>query len=278
MSSDGSSVAETTEAYYDSSEADAFYAAIWGGHDIHIGIYAGEDDSVHEASRRTVATMADRLEGIGDGSTVLDLGSGYGGSARALAERFGCSVACLNLSEVQNERNRALCRTAGLQERIEVIHGSFEAIPGEPDRYDAVWSQDAILHSGNRERVLSEVARVLRPGGQFIFTDPMQTDDCPPDVLQPVLDRIHLDSLASPGFYRKSLSGLGFEEIGWAEMPEQLGRHYATVRAELLARREEMVARCGSDYVTRMLEGLGHWVEAADRGYLTWGIHHFRLR
>ena len=136
----------------------------------------------------------------------------------------------------------------------------------------------AILHSGARERVLSEVARVLRPGGQFIFTDPMQTDDCPPDVLQPVLDRIHLDSLASPGFYRKNLSGLGFEELGWTEMPEQLRKHYATVRTELTARRDEMVQRCGSEYVTRMLEGLEHWVDAADRGYLTWGIHHFRLR
>ena len=39
-----------------------------------------------------------------------------------------------------------------------------------------------------------------------------------------------------------------------------------------------MVERCGIDYVTRMLEGLGHWVNAADRGHLTWGILHFRKR
>jgi sarcosine/dimethylglycine N-methyltransferase len=106
----------------------------------------------------------------------------------------------------------------------------------------------------------------------------MQSDGCPPDVLQPVLDRIHLDSLASPAFYRKNLAGLGFEEVGWTEMPQQLRRHYATVRAELESRREEMVERCGAEYVARMIEGLGHWVDAADRGYLTWGIHHFRLR
>ncbi len=32
----------------------------------------------------------------------------------------------------------------------------------------------------------------------------------------------------------------------------------------------------GPDYVTQMLEGLGHWVKGADRGHLTWGIFHFQ--
>lgn len=278
MSSDPVSVAAATESYYDSSEADEFYASIWGGNDIHIGIYERDDDSVYAASSRTVAAMASRVQGMLDGPEVLDIGAGYGGSARTLAGTFGCRVDCLNLSRVQNERNRELCRETGLEEQVRVIHGSFEAIPGPADRYDVVWSQDAILHSGARERVLAEVKRVLRPGGQFIFTDPMQTDDCPPDVLQPVLDRIHLDSLASPAFYRKTLAALGFEELGWTGMPLQLRRHYATVRSELEGRREDMVALCGAEYVTRMLEGLGHWVTAADRGHLTWGIHHFQLR
>ena len=278
MSSDADSVAETVESYYDSAEADAFYASIWGGEDIHIGVYEDPSDSVFAASSRTVATMATRVVGLGQSTRVLDIGSGYGGSARTLASAYGCRVDCLNLSAVQNERNRVLCTEAGLNQRIDVIHGSFESIPRPADRYDVVWSQDAILHSGARERVLAEVKRALKPGGQFVFTDPMQTDDCPPDVLQPVLDRIHLDSLASPGFYRKNLSGLGFKELAWVGMPEQLRNHYARVRAELESRQEEMIEHCGIEYVTRMLEGLSHWVEAADRGYLTWGIQHFQLR
>jgi len=278
MSSDPAAVTETTESYYDSTAADAFYAAIWGGNDIHIGIYENDDDSVFAASSRTVAAMASCVEGMVDGLRVLDIGAGYGGSARTLAGIFGCNVVCLNLSEVQNDRNRELCRNAGLEDLIDVVHGTFEAIPGPPDQFDVVWSQDAMLHSGAREHVLAEVARVLRPGGQFIFTDPMQTDSCSPDALKPVLDRIHLDSLASPAFYRKTLATLGFEEIRWIEMADQLPSHYAAVRAELEARRDEMVEQCGVDYVDPMIDGLGHWVEAADRGHLTWGIQHHRLR
>lgn len=270
-------VTSTTEAYYDSREADSFYSVIWGGQDIHIGIYDGPEDEVSKASARTVKTMAERVEGLGVGSRVLDLGAGYGGAGRQLAQRFGCSVDCLNLSEVQNDRNRRLTAEAGLSDRVSVVHASFEEIPGPADAYDVVWSQDAFLHSGARRKVLSEIARVLAPGGQLIFTDPMQTDDCPPGVLQPVLDRIHLDSLASPGFYRESLAALGFEELSFLELPDQLRNHYATVRRSLEARQDEMLERSGADYVTRMLEGLGHWVEAADRGHLTWGILHFRL-
>jgi ubiquinone/menaquinone biosynthesis C-methylase UbiE len=44
---------------------------------------------------------------------------------------------------------------------------------------------------------MTEVDRVLKPGGELVFTDPMQADDCPDGVLQPVLDRIHLESLGS---------------------------------------------------------------------------------
>jgi len=276
--SDASEVAATTEAYYDSHEADSFYADIWGGEDIHIGIYQLEEEDVAKASARAVETMAAHLDGLGRKHHVIDLGAGYGGAARHLVQRYGCRVDCLNLSEVQNERNRKLNTMAGLTGKVRVVHASFEEIPGPDAAYDAAWSQDAILHSGARAQVLAEVARVLKPRGRFVFSDPMQADDCPPGVLQPVLDRIHLDSLASPSFYRGALEKLGFQEIAFAEMTSQLRSHYARVRAELEAQREEMTRRCGRDYVERMLEGLGHWVTAADAGHLSWGIFHFVKR
>ena len=171
MSSDPASVTETTEAYYDSSEADAFYAAIWGGNDIHIGIYERDDDSVHAASSRTVAAMASRVRGVIDGLRVLDLGSGYGGSARTLAGLFGCRVDCLNLSQVQNERNRELCLDTGLDGKIEVIHGSFEAMPRgrrvpRPRRicitFGAPLTPDRLESRGKGERAEHRIADALR--------------------------------------------------------------------------------------------------------------------
>ena len=272
-----SEAVERAEAYYDSGEADAFYQAIWGGQDIHIGIYRDDAEPIADASRRTVESMADRLIRSDASTRVLDLGAGYGGSARYLADRFGCKVTCLNLSETQNALNRTLTAEAGLAELVDVVYGDFENIPEPDGSFDIVWSQDAILHSGNRTRVLDEVSRVLVGDGQFTFTDPMQSDTCPDGVLQPILDRIQLSTLASFGFYRTELTARGFEESRTEELTDQLRMHYWRVGKALQDRYDEAVKMSGQTYVDNMIKGLQHWVDGADRGYLAWGIMDYRL-
>jgi cyclopropane fatty-acyl-phospholipid synthase-like methyltransferase len=272
-------IASVAETYYDSRDADEFYFHIWGGEDIHIGLYEQPSDAIAEASRRTVESMADELSTVPDDRhRIIDVGAGYGGAARYLAKRFGSRVVCLNISEVENNRNRKANREQGVENLVSVRHGSFEDIPEPDGSFDVAWSQDAILHSGDRDRVIAEIARVLRPGGEFVFTDPMQADDCPSGVLQPVYDRIHLESLGSVRFYRGAAARHGLEEVSIRPMPKQLRTHYAAVRAALQARYDEIVRIASKDYVDRMLGGLQHWVDAADTGYLNWGILHFRKR
>ena len=275
-SSTRSQAVEIAEEYYDSTEADAFYLNVWGGEDIHIGLYDTPVEDIAAASRRTVETMANQLGGLTAETRVIDLGSGYGGAARYLAANFGCHIDCLNLSRTQNELNRKNNVEAGVTEQIDVIHGSYEDIPASDANYDVVWSQDAILHSGNRPRVLDEIKRVLKPGGQVIFTDPMQADDCPDGVLQPILDRIHLETLASFGFYRSELGARGFEEVAVSPMLDQLRTHYTRVGEELKSRYDDIVNLSGKEYVDNMLHGLQHWVSGADKGHLAWGIAHFK--
>jgi len=266
------------EGYYDSGSADEFYKNIWGGEDIHIGLYQTPHEDIPIASRRTVETMAKELDGLNAQSRVLDLGAGYGGSGRYLAKEFGCKVVCLNLSETQNDRNRMLNKEQGLDDLVSVVYGDFENPGMEDNSFDFVWSQDAFLHSGNRGRVLDEVKRLLKPGGLLVFTDPMQSDDCPDGVLQPILDRIQLSTLGSFKFYREELARRGFEEVRVQDMTHQLRNHYNRVREELLKNREQAIKWSGEEYVANMDRGLRHWVDGADKGYLAWGIMTFRLK
>lgn len=275
MSVDYSQAVATARDYYNSEDADNFYAIIWGGEDIHIGLYENITESIIDASHRTVRHMADLLE-LSSDNKVLDIGSGYGGAARYLASTFGCSVVALNLSEKENQRNREINAERGLTDKIEVIDGSFESIPLENNSVDAVWSQDAILHSGHREKVIQEVARVLKPGGHFIFTDPMQSDDCPEGVLQPILDRIHLTSLGSPAFYRQVATQHGMQEVVFEEHTQQLINHYSRVRDETVRQTPELQKSVSPEYIERMIKGLGYWVDGGNSGYLTWGIFIFR--
>jgi sarcosine/dimethylglycine N-methyltransferase len=248
---------------------------VWGGEDIHVGIYDDTKD-IHTASAATVERMAGMLGGVDNQTKILDIGAGYGGSARYLARTFGCSVRCLNISETQNDTNRIKNRQQGLADLVSVVHGAFEDLPETDGSYDVVWCQDAILHSDQRGKVLGEVFRVLKPGGRFIFTDPMQADDCPPGVLQPVYDRLSLTSLASFRYYREAAIETGFEVIEQVDLTNQLRAHYARVGEELRSRYDTLSENVSRDYMDRMLVGLDNWVKAADAGYLAWGIQLFR--
>ena len=266
----------TAEAYYDSEDADAFYRLIWGGEDVHIGLYHTAQ-SIREASAETVDHMAAALPELGENTRVLDIGAGYGGSMRRLVTRFGCAATCLNISETQNDTNRAKNRQAKLAHRIGVLHGAFENIPSPDSSFDVVWSQDAILHSDRRERVLAEVFRVLKPGGHFVFTDPMQADEVPDGVLQPVFDRLRLTSLGSMRFYAEAAASLGFAVVRQEPRTADLRTHYARVREEMLANYDRLRADGASAaYLDRMAIGLENWVKAADAGHLAWGIQLFR--
>lgn len=267
---------ETAREYYNSDDADHFYSLVWGGEDIHVGIYEDPKDQVKDASRLTVERMCARLDNINNQSRVLDIGSGYAGTARYLAEKYGCRVGALNLSEVQNERARKLNKEAKLDLLINVVDGSFESIPTPSESMDIIWSQDAILHSSHRLRVFEEVNRVLAPGGVFIFTDPMATPGSEREKLKPILNRIKLASLGDVETYRKYAKALGWEEEAWEDLTVHLVRHYSRIKDVITEEYDYLVHHCTEDYLENMKKGLQHWVDGGNAGVLQWGIMKFR--
>ncbi|PWR01716.1 SAM-dependent methyltransferase [Meridianimarinicoccus roseus] len=276
QSEDGTDIRTVTEDYYDSDDADLFYSTIWGGEDLHIGDYS-ETKVIREASDRIVYKMLDKLDGLGTDSCVLDLGAGYGGAMRKLVKKTGAQAVCLNISETQNDYNRAKIREAGLGDAITVRHGVFEDVPEEDGTFDVVWSQDAFLHSDQRGKILAEAFRVLKPGGTLIFTDPMQADDVAPGTLQPVYDRLQLNDLGSMQFYRQAAEVAGFALVEQEDLLENLRTHYARVLEELQSNEDKLRdAGASLEYLGKMATGLQNWITAADDGHLAWGIQVFR--
>lgn len=272
MNSSSSTVAAS---YYDSSDADRFYAEIWGGEDIHIGLYETADQPIASASERTVQALIDLAGPAPAEGCVVDLGSGYGGASRRIAKQWQVNVHAVNISAVENMRHRDLNNAAGLAKLIKVHDASFEEVPLPDGIADVVWSQDAILHSGNRLQVMNEVSRLLKPGGVFVLTDPMACDGIEANALQPILDRIHLSDLASPDRYQTWAEASGMTRDVWQERTEMLVRHYTRVREELRRRHQELASVISTDYLSRMDAGLGHWIEGGSQGRLCWGLMRF---
>ena len=271
--------ASVARSYYNSRDADNFYFHIWGGAHIHVGYYSEEGLPIRVAARRTVDKMCDKLKkaGVKDGCRIIDLGAGYGGVSRYLATRFNAQVTSLNISDVENGRNIRLNAELGMDDLVEVVESSFEKIDRPDNSYDVAWAQDSFLHGGNRLKAMSETTRVLKPGGQFLLADLMQTDECPIDALEPILKRIHLPSLGSPSYYKDAAPTVGLKLVEYEDHPDFLQTHYQRVLDDMNERRDagHLSGLISEDFMDKMAEGLERWAQGGENGWLTWGIFHF---
>ncbi|MCJ1389876.1 hypothetical protein MMC18_002733 [Xylographa bjoerkii] len=268
--------ATTAREYYNAPATDSFYRSLWGGEHIHIGTYTSPSDTITAASQRTVERMA-ALARITPATRVLDIGAGYGGAARWLARTYGCKVTCLNLSEVQNARNRERTREQGLEALVAVVDGVFEHLPFADATFDLVWCQDCLIHASDRHAVVAEVARVLvSSGADVILTDHMATRDADPERVGPIKKRLKLKlDLATRQFYQDVFLAQGFEDAGYLEGTEHMVTHCSRVLAALQDARH-LPTDVSGDFAENAKTGMSHWVEGGKERQLEWGVFHFR--
>lgn len=105
-------------------------------------------------------------------SSVFELGCGSGRYALQLAQKAGCRVLGVDINE---SGVRTACRLAeaaqlSSQCRFEQCDAS-KPLPYAEGAFDAAFSNDVLCHITNREHILGELFRVLRPGGRFVFSD-----------------------------------------------------------------------------------------------------------
>ena len=107
-----------------------------------------------------------------EGETVLDLGSGAGADVLISARRVGATGKAigLDMTDEMLALARANAAEAGVA-NVEFVKGYLEDIPLADASVDVVISNCVINLAGDKQRVLAEAARVLRPGGRFAVSD-----------------------------------------------------------------------------------------------------------
>jgi SAM-dependent methyltransferase len=127
-------------------------------------------DEFHIRGRQATMELAQRLE-LQKGMRVLDVGSGLGGAARFLALEYGCQVTGLDLTEEYSQAAQLLANRLGLDSRVKYRTGNALEMPFENRSFDVVWTQHASMNIADKDKLYSEVRRVLRPGGVFAMYD-----------------------------------------------------------------------------------------------------------
>ena len=155
------------------------------------------------------------LAKLNPGDTVLDLGSGGGIDVLLSARRVGPSGKAYGLDmtdemlALANENKRK----AGA-ENVEFLKGEIESIPLPDNTVDVVISNCVINLSADKDRVLREAFRVLKPGGRFAVSDVVTRGKIAPEIRQNVLAWVGcIAGALEENEYRGKLSAAGFEQI-----------------------------------------------------------------
>ena len=155
------------------------------------------------------------LANLHSGEVVLDLGSGGGIDVLLSAQRVGPAGKAYGLDmtdemlALANENKRK----AGA-ENVEFLKGEIEHIPLPDNSVDVIISNCVINLSADKDRVLREAFRVLKPGGRFAVSDVVTRGEIAPEIRQSVLLWVGCVAGAlADDEYRSKLSAAGFQQI-----------------------------------------------------------------
>src|SRR5260370_15013028 len=149
------------------------------------------------------------------GEIVLDLGSGGGIDVLLSARRVGPAGKAygLGMTDEMLALARENQRKAGI-ENAEFLKGAIESVPLPDNTVDVVISNCMINLSGDKDRLLSEAYRVLKPGGRFAVSDVVVCGEVPPAIRRNA--ELWIGCIAGAleeNEYRSKLAKAGFENI-----------------------------------------------------------------
>lgn len=252
-----------------SSRPDVHYDRVtpaWGhllGDELHYGLFDHEDEDLAAATRHLTDRMATALA-LQPGLELLDVGTGTGGPACHLAQAHAVSVTGISTSAVGIEAARERAASLGLTGSVAFAErdGMDNGFPDAS--FDRVLLLECAHLMRDRQRLVDECARVLRPGGRLALCDivlrrPMPFDEVrrlrrPLAVLRDVFGDAHMEELATLADRARTA---GLDVVEEADVTASTRPTFERWRANAAAHAERVVASIGQ-------QGLDDFVEACD--------------
>src|ERR1700757_979446 len=177
-------------------------------------------EDFHTMGRYATSQLVD-LIAISSGDDVLDAGSGVGGTARYVADRCGCKVTAVDLTEEYCETARWLNRLVGLDEHINVRQADVTELPFADATFQVVFSQHVQMNVADKARLYGETRRVLASGGLLAMWDITQGEGGELEFPLPWADRPAVSHLATSDQLRATVESSGFAIEVWNDLTDQ---------------------------------------------------------
>ena len=155
------------------SKSSGIWEQVWGEH-MHSGFYGTDGQDVDKDPQQAQHDMMEELLAFADVDrenlgAILDIGCGVGGASRFLARECpNASVTGVTLSPVQQARATELNLAAGLDDAVDIRVENALRLPFADETFELAWSLESGEHMPDKHAWLTEVQRVLKPGGTFV--------------------------------------------------------------------------------------------------------------
>lgn len=149
----------------------------------------------------------------GPADHILDIGSGIGGPARYLANRFGCRITGIDLTPEFCDVARHLTHLLDLEERITFKVGDALAMRFADASFDGAYSMNVSMNIADKDTFYREIHRVLRPGAWLVLSEVAKGEGGELDYPTPWAASAYTSFLSTPEDTRRGLLEAGFDVI-----------------------------------------------------------------
>ena len=168
---------------------------------------------------------------INESTHVLDLCCGLGGPARYLAYHYGCRVTGVDMNTDRLAGAVRLTERTKLQDRVLFHHANALQTGLADETFDVIVSQEAFCHIPNKKALITECARLLKPGGRIVYTDILARSSMTNEIRSRLETEMVFSELSTSEQYCHLLEEKGCEVIE----VEDLSDNWAQILIDRLA-------------------------------------------
>jgi ubiquinone/menaquinone biosynthesis C-methylase UbiE len=223
-------------------------------------------EQIHVGGERETQILADKA-GITKNDVILDVCSALGGPTRYLAEKYGCTIVGLDATQHMIDESIKRTKTKSFVDLITYKLGNALDMPFKASSFDVVWGQDAWCYITDKDRLINESYRVLRPGGKIAFTDWLQIGNMTIEEWTDLNSFMTFPYMETMDGYTELLDNTGFEILSKEDESTDFAKHCHMYQRKLRDDlKNDIIQKYGKEMFEAADNGLNLWVQAADNG------------